>query len=65
MFKKELENKMTIDLNIFRGQLKEKLKKRCKIKDVEERLVGKVQYKEFMKNIEQVNDNFRLFEGRV
>lgn len=56
---------MLIDLNIFRGRVKEKLKKRCKLVDIEQRMVGKVQYQEFMKHIQKTNENFRLFEGRV
>jgi hypothetical protein len=42
MFKKEIERKIAIDLNIFRGSLKQKLKKRCKLEDIQDKMVGKV-----------------------
>ena len=42
MYKKEIEAKLAIDLNIFKGKLREKMKKRCKINDVEEKMQGKV-----------------------
>ncbi|CDW80614.1 UNKNOWN [Stylonychia lemnae] len=65
MYKKEIEAKIAIDLNIFKGKLKEKLQKRCKVIDIEERMQGKVQYTEFTKNSEKLNDSFKLLEGRL
>ena len=65
MFKKEFDNKMTIEMNIFKGRVKEKLKKRCKLEDIESRIVGKVQHKEFMKNTEKIMENYKVLENRI
>ena len=56
---------MQIEMNIFKGRLKEKLKKRCKIEEVESKIVGKVQYQEFIKNSQKIHESFKLLENRI
>lgn len=52
-------------MNIFKGKLKDKLKKRCKLVDIDSRLISKVEYKEYIKNTERINEDYKILEGRV
>lgn len=65
MYQKDIENKFKIDQNIFQGNLKEKLRKRCKMSEVNKKLVEKVSVSEFKKSVENIENNFKLLEARV
>jgi hypothetical protein len=60
-----MEQRFTIDLNIFKGKFKDKLKSRCKLADIERLVNEKVNFKEFNNRISMLDGHFKTLENRV
>ena len=65
LLENQLQDRIKREIQLLDERMRPKIKKRLKMKDVEAKMTGKVNYIEFNKQLERIDNNVTIFSDKV